>query len=409
MSDYPRLSVEAQSADTLNPQSSNSRDSDSGPTSRDPASRDLLAIRVGFAAAGVWCCAALLTIYMLYIGRNLFVPIAVAMFAYLTVRPVIRTGTRLGIPPAVSAAGVMLCLCLCIGGAIYLLSGPTQQLLSEVPRSMTDVKAKLSFVFEKIETVSEATEDISKTADDENISAEDKPVPVEIKQPAWTTTSPLIAGTGNFVSFLSIAAVLLYFLMAAGDALICNMMAALPTFSSKRRFIETLENVQDALSSYLAWVTTINAALGVAVGTTMWLLGMPSPLLWGVAAMLLNYIPIVGALCGITAVFFVALVNFDHASYAFFVAGAYATLTTLEGQFITPALLGKSMRLSSILVFLSIVIWGWMWGMMGVFLAVPILIAATMITQKFDAMTPVSSMLSGATGMRVQSEHTTSL
>ncbi|WP_182869546.1 AI-2E family transporter [Rhodopirellula sp. JC639] len=360
------------------------------------AATELLARRVGWAASGIWLCAGLLSIYTLYIGRNLFVPIAVALFAYLTVRPMIRTCSRLGIPTAVSAAAIMIGLCCASGAAMYMLSGPAREMLQEVPRSMKEVKHKLAFVFDHLETVNDATEDISQAADEENLSPDEKPVPVQIKPTAWTTTSPLIAGTGNAMSFFSIAGVLLYFLMAAGDALIRNLMSALPTFSSKRRFIEAVESVQDALSSYLAWVTLINACLGIAIGTAMWALEMPSPVLWGVAAMLLNFVPIVGAMVGIACVFFVALVNHEHASYAFIVAGTYATLTTLEGQFITPSILGRSMKLSSVLVFLSIVIWGWMWGMMGVFLAVPILIALTMISQKLDAMSPINAVLGGS-------------
>ncbi|QEG02765.1 AI-2 transport protein TqsA [Stieleria maiorica] len=359
---------------------------------------ELLARRVGWVASGIWFCAGLLSIYTLYIGRNLFMPIAVALFAYLTVRPMIRACSRLGIPTGVSAAGVMIGLCCVLSTAMYLLSGPAREMLQEVPRSMKEVKVKLAFVFDHLETVNDATEDISQAADEESLSPDEKPVPVQIKPTAWTTTSPLIAGTGNAMSFFSIAGVLLYFLMAAGDALIRNLMSALPTFSSKRRFIEAVESVQDALSSYLAWVTLINACLGITIGTAMWVLGMPSPVLWGVAAMLLNFVPIVGAMVGIACVFFVALVNHEHASYAFIVAGTYATLTTLEGQFITPSILGRSMKLSSVLVFLSIVIWGWMWGMMGVFLAVPILIALTMISQKLDAMSPINAVLGGSGG-----------
>ncbi len=353
---------------------------------------ELLANRVGLVAGGIWVCAFLLVFYTLYIGRNLFVPVAVALFAYLTVRPIIRAASRIGIPTGISAALVMLSLCFIVGGGMYALSGPAQDMLAEVPQSMTDVKAKLSFVFDQLETVNKATDDISSTAEAESVTTEEKPVPVEIKQPAWTTSSPIIAGTGNIASFLSIASVLLYFLMAAGDTLICSMMSVLPTFASKRQFIEILENVQDGLSSYLAWVTAINACLGVCIAIAMWLLGMPSPILWGVAALLLNFIPIVGALIGIAAVFFVALVNCEHSSYAFFVAGTYMALTVLEGQFITPSLIGKKMELSSVLVFLSVVLWGWMWGMMGVFLAVPILITVTMISQKASRLAPLSTI-----------------
>ncbi|MEO9592749.1 AI-2E family transporter [Rhodopirellula bahusiensis] len=354
--------------------------------------------RLWWISLGIWVCVGLLALYTLYIGRNLFMPILVAGFAYLPLRPVVRAMSRIGIPSGVSAAGIMLVIATIVGTIGYVLSGPAQDMLEQVPGSMPEVKEKLGFIFDHLETVNQATEDISETADAENITAEEKPIPVEVKQPAWTTTSPLIAGTGNAVSFVSIAAALLFFLMAAGDSLVLTVVTALPSFASKRRFIEVLESVQDALSSYLAWVTCNNACLGVCVGTAMWLLGMPSPLLWGVAAMLLNFIPLVGALVGIAMVFFVALVSFEHASFAFVVAGTYATLTTFEGQFITPMLLGKSMKLSSVLVFLSIVIWGWMWGMLGVFLAVPILISVVMVMDKLEATSPVNAMLNGSVG-----------
>ncbi|MCC9641991.1 AI-2E family transporter [Rhodopirellula sp. JC740] len=363
-----------------------------------------LSSRVKHANIGIWICAILLSLYALYVGRNLFMPILVAVFAYLTLRPVIRGMGRMGIPSGIAAGSIMLVMGLSVGTIGYVLSGPAQEILQQIPGSLPEVKDKLGFIFEHLETVNQATEDISDTADQENLTAEEKPVPVEIKQPAWTTTSPLIAGTGNAVSFISIAAVLLFFLMAGGDSVILSVVSILPSFSSKRRFMEVLVGVQDGLSSYLAWVTCINACLGVCIGTAMWALGMPSPLLWGVAAMLLNFIPMVGAMLGIAAVFFVALVNVDHVSYAFIVAGAYAALTGLEGQFITPMLLGKSMRLSSVLVFLSIVVWGWMWGIVGVFLAVPILIAIVMVVEKLEATSPVQEMINGTVGKNVPAD-----
>lgn len=358
---------------------------------------DVLAARVRLGAMGIWFCGILLAIYTLYIGRNLFVPIAVAIFAYLTLRPVTACCSKIGIPSAVSAAIVMLVLGLLIGGGGYLLSGPAQEMVAEAPEAMNVAKKKLRFVFDRIESVNQATEEIS-TAAEVSESPEEKPVPVEIKQPAWSTNDTIVSGTGNMVSFFSIAAVLLYFLMASGDSLLRNIIRALPTFSSKRRFVEAVDNVQDALSSYLAQVTAINAGLGVAVGVAMWLLGVPSPLLWGVIAMVLNSIPIVGALCGVAMVFFVSLVTFEQGSYAFVVAGTYLALTSIEGQFITPSIIGRSMKMNSVLVFLSIVVWGWLWGVMGVFLAVPFLIAMMMASEKCEAMSGIAKLLSGREG-----------
>ncbi|NNE01047.1 MAG: AI-2E family transporter [Pirellulaceae bacterium] len=363
---------------------------------------ELFRRHVMMGMVGVWLCGAILSIYTLYIGRNLFVPIFVGVFAYLTLRPVVRAASRLGVPPSVSAAGVMLGLVIAIGMAFYTVSGPAKELIEGAPKTLSVAKEKLGFVLERIQTVNEATEELTDSSGDEAAPA-DKPVPVEIKQPAWTTNYSIVAGTGNFVSFVSIAGVLLYFLMAAGDQLLRSIMTALPTFRSKRRFLEIVENIQDGLSSYLAQVTAINIGLGVAVAFVMWLLGVPSPLLWGIVAMTFNFIPIVGAICGVAILFLVSLVHFDQTYYAFVVAGAYALLTALEGQFVTPWILGRSMQMSSVMVFLSIVIWGWMWGMMGVFLAVPILIAVTMISQKCEAMAPLSTLL-GGTAERVTTE-----
>lgn len=355
----------------------------------------LLRRHLGVLAAGVWFCGGLLTLYTLYIGRNLFVPVAIALFAYLTVRPIVRGATKLGCPPALAAVAILVTLASLIGLISFLVAEPAQTMLSEAPRSVGVAREKLSFIFDRLERVNEATADITQETEDQSGAVEDQPVPVQIKQSTWTTTSPILAGTGNVLSLVSIAFALLYFLMASGDELLLSLTSTIPSFSSKRRFLEVVINVQDALSRYLAWVTIINTGLGVTVGLAMWWLQMPAPLLWGVAAMLLNFLPIFGAICGVAAAFFVALVSFEHVSYAFLVAGTYMALTSLEGQFITPSILGKSMRLSSAVVFLFIVIWGWMWGVAGIFLAVPILLTITMICEKFPWLAPVAAVLAG--------------
>lgn len=369
---------------------------DSPAVATEPADEPPLARRIATLSAGVWFCGALLSLYTLYIGRNLFVPVTVALFAYLTLRPIVRGATKVGIPPAAAATVVMLSLSLMLGILFYLVSGPAQEMLKNAPESMSVAREKLSFVFDRLERVNAATEEIADETGEGDGIVDNEPVPVQIKQSTWTTTSPILAGTGNVLSLISIAFALLYFLMVAGDDLLRNLTSTIPTFSSKRRFVEVVENVQDALSSYLGWVTLINTCLGVVIGLAMWLLQMPSPLMWGVAAMLLNFLPIVGAITGIAAAFFVALVSFEHVSYAFLVAGTYFVLTSLEGQFITPSILGKSMRLSSAVVFLFIVIWGWMWGIAGIFLAVPILLTLVMISEKLEMLAPVSTVIGGS-------------
>lgn len=345
------------------------------------------------------CClvfmTAILALYTLYVARNLFIPIAVALFAYLTLRPTVAGLRKWRVPAPLSATGILLLLVASIGFGVYMVAGPLEAVVKEMPRSVAEVKRKLAFVLDQVETVNEATQDLSDAAEDQMEPAEERPVPVEIKQPAWTRSSPLIAGTGNFLSQASISAVLLFFLLASGDQFVTNLLSALPSIRRKRQLIEVIRNTETALSSYLACVTTINIGLGVCIGLIMWCYGMPNPLAWAVAAALLNYIPIIGALVGIAAAFLVALITLDGLTMACIVSLSYAVFTTLEGQFITPAVLGRSMKLSSLMVFVFIVIWGWMWGLAGIFLAVPILIAIAMMCEKLEPLRPLSKVLSG--------------
>jgi predicted PurR-regulated permease PerM len=339
-------------------------------------------------------CAAMLVLYALYFARSLTVPIATGLVLYLVLRPVVRYGNHLGIPSPVGAAGIMAGLLILVGSGTYLVIEPAKETMTAAPQYVETVKEKLSFITARMRAVDEATESIAETTDGEGESeAEDAPVPVEIKQPAWVGNMSYLTGTGNVLTFLTISGVLLYFLLAHGDELLRRVMKSLPDFTSRRRLLEVIQNVQEGLGSYLAQVSLINFALGVAVGFAMWILGMPSPVLWGVMAFLFNFIPIVGAIAGAAIIFIVALVTFEPTYYAFVVTLTYLTLTTLEGQFITPSILGRSMSINPIVVFLAISVWGWMWGMMGVFLSVPLLIATRMACERYEGLAGLGVIL----------------
>tara|TARA_R110002049_G_scaffold182485_3_gene350393 strand:+ start:5797 stop:6927 length:1131 start_codon:yes stop_codon:yes gene_type:complete len=339
----------------------------------------------------------MLILYALYFARSLAVPVVTAFALYMVLRPVVRQGKRIGITPAIGAAGILFGLLIAIGFGTYLVLEPAQQMIANTPRHVSVVKEKLEFLTNKMKAVSEATEDLAEPTvssdGDGDEDGEQEPVPVQIKQPNWTNSVTYLSGTGNVVSFLTICGALLFFLLATGDNLLRSIMHALPNFTARRRLVETIENVQEGLGSYLARISAINACLGLCVGVAMWLLGMPSPVLWGVMAFAFNFIPILGAIAGATIVFVVALVNFDPTYYAFVVTSTFLVLTSIEGQFITPAILGRTMSMSPVLVFLSIVIWGWMWGIIGVFLSVPILIAARMACERYDGLQPLAYIL----------------
>ncbi|EMI46836.1 AI-2E family transporter [Rhodopirellula sp. SWK7] len=345
-------------------------------------------------------CAAMLVLYALYYARSLAVPIVTAIVVYMVLRPLVRQGQRLGIPSTLSAIGIIAALVLTLSVATYVVIQPARQMIADAPQNVDIIKEKLSFLTDRLKALNEVTEDLAEPAEDEtpapgtdNEQEEAEPVPVEIKQPTRISSVSYLSGTGNVVSFLTICGALVYFLLAAGDNLLRSIMHALPDFTARRRLVEVIQNVQEGLGSYLARISFINACLGITVGIAMWILGMPTPSLWGAMAFAFNFIPIIGALIGGCIIFLVALVSFDPIYYAFIVSGTFFVLTLLEGQFITPAVLGRSMSMSPVLVLLSIVIWGWMWGFMGVFLSVPILIAARMACEGYEGLQPLAFIL----------------
>lgn len=350
--------------------------------------------RDSLGVVSIRICALMLVFYALYFARSLAVPIATGMVLYLVLRPAVRYGHRFGIPSSIGAAGIMAALLIVVSVSTYLVIEPAKETASRAPEYLKTVQEKLSFITTRLKAVDKATESIGETADTEDdADADEAPVPVEIRQPAWAGNMSYLTGTGNVLTFLTISGVLLYFLLAHGDDLLLRIMKSLPDFTSRRRFLEVIQNVQEGLGSYLAQVSVINLGLGITVGIAMWMFAMPSPMLWGVMAFAFNFIPIVGAIAGATIIFVVALVNFEPTYYAFIVTATFLLLTSLEGQFITPSILGRSMSMNPIMVFLAISIWGWMWGMMGVFLSVPLLIAARMACEGYDGLTPLGVIL----------------
>jgi len=154
--------------------------------------------------------------------------------------------------------------------------------------------------------------------------------------------------------------------------------------------------IQDSISTYLSQITLINAGLGMVVTVLMWLLGMPTPLLWGVLAMLFNFIPYVGALAATGCVFLAAFAHFGEVWLSVGYAFAFWLATAVEGQLVTPSILGRTLRAGPLVVLVAVAFWGYLWGIAGVFVAVPMLIAVRHACENFESTYPVAVILGAA-------------
>jgi predicted PurR-regulated permease PerM len=185
------------------------------------------------------------------------------------------------------------------------------------------------------------------------------------------------------------------FLLASGTMFYEKMIGILPTLSDKKRALTIAYDVEREVSHYLLTITMINAGLGLFIAVAMSIIGMPNPILWGVAAALLNFVPYIGAVAGIVMVGLVSLISFDSITYVVIPPMIYAFAAVIEGQFITPVLLGRRLELNAVAIFIFVALWGWAWGIVGAIIAVPLLVSVKVFCDHFDGLKSFGEFLSG--------------
>jgi predicted PurR-regulated permease PerM len=198
----------------------------------------------------------------------------------------------------------------------------------------------------------------------------------------------LSAGTTIALTF-----VLSLFLLASGTLFYEKIVQSFARMSEKKRALRVVYDVEREISHYLLTITLINAGLGLAVGFGMWAIGMPTPLVWGVLAMLLNFLPYIGAVTTIVLVAAMSLVTFESLSYAMLAPAFVIICNVIEGQLITPLVIGRRLEINAVAIFIAVAFWSWLWGFVGALIAVPILVIIKVFCDHFDGLRHVGNFL----------------
>lgn len=358
---------------------------DSGGQASHWPSRRLLAI----AAASLLGLFLLSIFYTLYFVQSVLFPITMAVLLKLIFAPVILRLKKWRIPNYAGAGFVVGGILAATVTGIVLLSGPASEWLNEAPRHFRSVEFKLRSLKAPIEKVSDAGSEVDQLT---NMDGEgDKPTPVQVERPGIVAS--VLDATGEVAVGTFLTLVLLYFLLAGGDRFLEKLIELAPAWQHKRNLVRLVRDVQQSMSFYLFATTCINIVLGILIGTVMWLLGLPNPILWGVMAGCLNFIPYLGCIVGAVIVCLVALVSHDSTATAVWAPALYIAINALEGYFITPAVLGRSISLSPLSILISMIVWGWIWGVGGTLIAVPILAAVKIACEHVEPLHPVAKLL----------------
>jgi predicted PurR-regulated permease PerM len=340
-----------------------------------------------FATTGLFLLAIFYTIYFV---RSLLLPIVLALLLSYMLRPVVRGLAKAKIPPLVGAALLLLTLVGSIGYGASFLAAPAAGWLEKAPYSLQELKQKMHPIQKPMEKVAQASGAIENLTATE--SPQDKTPTVEVKQ--HPLTDRLMVQTPELLVAALTMLILLYFLLAYDGVFLTKLIRLMPTLSDKKRAVSIAHEIEAQVSRYLFTVTIINCCLGIAVGTAVGVLGLPNPIMWGVMVAILNFVPYLGALTGIICMTLGAVLSFDSIGYALLFPLTYFVLATLEGNFITPFVMGRSLTLNPVLVLLSLTFWGWMWGITGIILAVPILAAFKIFCSHIEPMEPLAEFIS---------------
>lgn len=341
-----------------------------------------------FAVKGLFVLAIFYTIYF---TRSLLLPIVLALLFSLIMYPAVRTLKRAHVPESLGAVIVVGSLAGLLGTGLYQLFEPATEWVGKVPRIAEQVERKLWGFRRSVEQVSKAAEKVEALT---TVQGADTRKPQVVAR-GQSLMSRVWTGTQNaLVSILSML-VLLYFLLAWGDTLLRKLVRALPKWPDKRKAVALAHTIQSAMARYLFTITMINVGLGIASGTAMYLLGMPNPVLWGVMVALFNYVPYIGQAAAGIVLSLVAFLTFDDLQQVALVPIVHFTMVTIEGQFLTPILTGRTLTLNPVMIFLSMLFWGWMWGIVGALVAVPILMTFKIFCDHIVSLNGLADFLSG--------------
>jgi predicted PurR-regulated permease PerM len=324
----------------------------------------------------------------LHLAREIALPIVLAFLFAITFSPIVRRLQRRGVPPVVTAVTLVFGLALASFTGLYMLSGPVMQWVEAAPAIGQQVQYKLLPLRRPIAAVQELSEAAGE------VDGESDPTVQKVEVKESVTLSWAAGGAARFLGMAGLTFTLLLFLLASGQAVHEKIVRVVPTFSDKKRALRLIYDVEHDVSRYLLTVSAINAALGAVIATGMWLAGMPNPLLWGVAAALLNFIPFLGAVVGMATVALVAIVSFDTLAQAALPPLFYLAATSIEGGIITPMVVGRRLALNTVAILLALALWAWLWGVVGALIAVPLLVAIKAFCDHFEELSDWGEFLS---------------
>jgi predicted PurR-regulated permease PerM len=332
---------------------------------------------------------------LFYFAHAVFIPIALALLFALVLSTPLEALHRRGLPRSAAALLILIVILSLLSGALNLLWTPAQQWWAAAPQTLAIIETRVQPMaswMNRLELLTtRATGQFATSpqpaAQTSTRAARAPPAPAPAPLAPVATPSRASVAFAVFdqtrdalISIVTVI-ILVLFLLAGGPPMLARMAAAVAGNDQSAHTLSVINAVRSEVGRYYATIALINIGLGTATAVVMTLLGMPSPLLWGAVAAVFNFIPYIGSAITLLLLIIVAFVTFDSLGHVGAVAASYLCLTSIEGQIVQPLFVGRRLELNPITVFLALWFGGWFWGIAGIIIAVPTLVALKVTTQ----------------------------
>jgi predicted PurR-regulated permease PerM len=339
--------------------------------------------------------AAVLVAAALALGRDFFIPIALALSFFMLFSPVVRRLQRAGLAPPLGGAVVVLGGLALFGIGVWALSGPMGVWAEKAPASIATARQKLSAIGGPLSKLSNAAS-----------GAQAAPAQAPPPRPAAEAPSApppfltqLLGGAASVVGLVVQVVVLLYLMLSMGEMLFAMLLDAIPG-AHKRTASEILDQTESVVSRYLVTTALINAGQGVAIGVAMWAIGMPNPLIWGLLTFALEFIPMLGGFINVALLLLGGLTVFTSAGRILLPAIIYLVISTIQNNVVSPYAYGNSLKLNPLAVLICVLFWWFIWGVPGAFLAIPIAAMLKVVGDQVPRLAPMGKLLGEASAAR---------
>jgi predicted PurR-regulated permease PerM len=341
-------------------------------------------------------------VFFLQYAQAVLIPIILGALIFYALDPIVDWLEAWRVPRAIGAALVLILLTTGTGYGLWSLRDDAMAVVEELPRAAAQVRATLRAGSRRepgaIDKIQEAAKEIDKTAVVATGPVTSDPggiQRVQVVQPfrasdylAWGSIGAIaLAGQAVMIIFLS------YFLLVADDLYKRKLVRIAPTLSKKKITVQIVDEIGKQIERFMFVQVLTSIVVAVATSIALWWIGLQHPVIWGLAAGILNSIPYFGPLIVTGGLMLIGYLQFETIEMALYVAAVALAITTLEGWLLTPALMGRAASINPAAIFVGIVFWSWVWGVWGLILSVPMLMMIKAVCDRIDELQPIGELL----------------